>query len=533
AGGTRIEIVELPELADTSLGGLRVTVEPSLVAGLGDALVYLRDYPYACVEQTVSRFYPELVIVRALGESLPDADVAHAIQQASQALQRLYAEQNLDGGWGWWYGLDSSPVLTAYVLQGIAEARRADVLVSQDVVDRGVRYLQEWLATRKDVPGVRGDVEASVLLALAEVDAGDVGRTAALYERRDDLSLSAKAELALAMALLLPDQTSRLQTLANELDAAAILSASGAQWHGEGSGRWWLGTDGRTTALALRALLRLEPDSELVPMAVRWLMVSRREGVWATTQDNAWAIVALAEYAATLPGGDIADEYTVDLDGQEVCAGAVDTDGSPVRCEAPASDLTPGEPSRLRLATEGGDAMAYYSAYLRAYLPADKVGAVARGIAIERTYARVEAPNQPVSSAKVNDMLLVRLTVVAERDLNYLVLEDPFPAGTESVDTSLATTSMSAPWPTMERVLSSLSGGRDWGWYGNWADHTELRDDRAALFAEHLPAGTYEYVYAVRCTTPGTYLALPAEAYEMYFPDTFGRSEGARIVIVE
>jgi len=532
-GGTRIEIVELPELASTSLGGLRVTVEPSLVAGLGDALTYLRDYPYACIEQTVSRFYPELVVVRALEESFPEADAKRAIQQASEALQRLYAEQNLDGGWGWWYGLDSSPVLTAYVLQGLAEARRTDMLVAQDVIDRGVRYLQEWLSTREDAPGVRADIEASVLLALAEVDAGDVGRTAALYERRDDLSLSAKAELALAMALLLPDQTSRLQTLTNELDAAAILSASGAQWHDDRSGRWWLGADARTTALALRALLRLDDDSELVPMAVRWLMASRREGVWATTQENAWAIVALAEHAASLPGGDLIDAYAVDLDGQEICAGPVDTAGSPVGCEAPSSDLTPSEPSRLRLATDGGDATAYYSAYLRAYLPVEEVGAVARGIAVARTYAHLDAPEQPVSSAGVNDTLLVRLTVVAERDLNYLVLEDPFPAGTEPVDTSLATTSMSAPWPTMERVLSALSGGQNWAWYGNWADHTELRDDRAALFAEHLPAGTYEYVYAVRCTTPGEYLALPAEAYEMYFPDTFGRSESARMVIME
>jgi alpha-2-macroglobulin len=533
AGGTRIEIVELPELADTSLGGLRVTVEPSLVAGLQDALAYVREYPYACVEQTVSRFYPELAVARALGERLPEEDVTRAIQQASQALQRLYAEQNLDGGWGWWYGLDSSPVLTAYVLQGLAEARRADMLVAQDVIDRGVRYLEEWLSTRHDLPGIRGDVEASVLLALAEVGAGDVGRTAALYERRDDLTLPAKAELALTMALLLPDQTSRLQTLTNELDAAAILSASGAQWHGEEAGWWRLGTDARTTAMALRALIRLEPDSELVPMAVRWLMASRREGVWATTQENAWAILALAEYAASLPGGDLVDEYTVRLDGQEVCAGAVDTDGAPVRCDAPASDLMPGEPSRLRLAIDGGEATVYYSAYLRAYLPADEVGAVARGIAIERSYAHADAPDRSVRSARVNDMLVVRLTVVAERDLSYLLLEDPLPAGTEPVDTSLATTSMAAPWPTMERVLTSLSDGRDWGWYGNWADHIELRDDRVALFAENLPAGTYEYVYAVRCTMPGSYLALPAEAYEMYFPDVFGRSEGARIVIAE
>lgn len=529
--GQRIEIVELPKLADTSLGGLTVEVEPSLVAGLSGALAYLRDYPYACVEQTVSRFYPELALWQALSSRLPAADQTLVVQRASQALQRLYAEQNLDGGWGWWHGQNSSPVLTAYVLQGLAEARAADLLVAQDVVDRSVAFLQDWLKMRKSEPGTPADLEATVLLALAEVGVGDVGRTSALYERRDDLSLSALAELALTMTLLLPKQESRLQMLVNELDATAVLSAAGAQWHEEQPGGWRFGSDVRTTALVLRALLRLAPDSELIPMAVRWLMTSRREGAWYTTQENAWAVIALAEYAAGLGVAEPVEAYAVDLDGNEICAGPVDSASTAANCALPASALTPGEPSRLRFATEGGEETAYYSAYLRAHLPADKVDAVSRGIAVTRSYALMDTPDKLITGARVNDVILVRLTVVAERDLHYLVLEDPFPAGCEPIDTSLATTSMAAPWPTMERVVSSLSGEGEWGWCWKWADHTELRDDRAALFAEYLPAGTYEYVYALRCTTPGAYLALPAEAYEMYFPDTFGRSEGARMVI--
>ncbi len=531
ATAERIEVVELPSLADTSLGGLTISLEPSLVAGLAAPLAYLRDYPYACVEQTVSRFFPELALWQALGARMSAAESTQVVQRATQALQRLYAEQNLDGGWGWWYGQNSSPALTAYVLQGLAQARNADLLVPIDVTDRAVSYLQEWLKSRNSQPGTTGDMEATVLLALAEVGAGDTGRTSALFERRDDLSLSAKAELALAMALLLPNQTNRLQTLGNELDAAATLSAAGAQWHEEQVGGWRFGSDARTTALVLRALLRLQPDSEMIPMAARWLMVARQEGVWATTQENAWAVIALAEYAASLPQGEPVDGYAIEMDGRLVCGGYLDQTGTGVTCQVPADELTPGQPSRVRLTTEGGQESAYYSAYLRAYLPADKVEAVSRGIAVSRTYALAEAPDKPITGARVNDTLIVRLTIVAEQDLYYLVVEDPFPAGCEPVDTSLATTSMAAPWPTLERVITTLSGSQNWGWYWNWADHTELRDDRAALFAEYLPAGTYEYVYAVRCTTPGSYLALPAEAYEMYFPDTFGRSGGARVVI--
>ena len=527
----RIEVVELPTVSDTSMGGLSIEIEPSLVAGLTAPLAYLRDYPYACVEQTVSRFYPELALWEALGSRMTAAESTQVVQRATQALQRLYAEQNLDGGWGWWHGQPSSPALTAYVLQGLAQAQDVDLLVPPDVLERGIGYLQEWLREGKGQPGMTADMEATVLLALAEAGAGDTGRTSALYERRDDLSLSAKAELALAMVLLLPDQTSRLQTLGNDLDAAALLSAAGARWHEEQAGGWRFGSDARTTALVLRALLSLQPDSELIPMAARWLMVARQEGIWATTQENAWAVIALAEYAAGQPEGEPIDGYAIELDGRLVCGGFIDQTGEGVACEVPADELTPGQPSRVRLTTEGGQESAYYSAYLRAYVPADRIEAVSRGITVSRRYALADTPDKPITGARVNDTLIVRLTIVAEHDLYYLVVEDPLPAGCEPIDTSLATTSMAAPWPTLERVMTTLAGSQDWGWYWNWADHTELRDDRAALFAEYLPAGTYEYVYAVRCTTPGSFLALPAEAYEMYFPDTFGRSGGTRVVI--
>ena len=52
-----------------------------------------------------------------------------------------------------------------------------------------------------------------------------------------------------------------------------------------------------------------------------------------------------------------------------------------------------------------------------------------------------------------------------------------------------------------------------------------------ALFASYLPKGTYEYTYQIRAGLDGTYNVLPARAEQMYFPDVFGRSDGAQFVI--
>jgi len=59
----------------------------------------------------------------------------------------------------------------------------------------------------------------------------------------------------------------------------------------------------------------------------------------------------------------------------------------------------------------------------------------------------VDDGDRPVTEAKVNDVIEVRLTLIAPNDLNFLVLEDALPAGCEPIDTSLATTSSQVPPP--------------------------------------------------------------------------------------
>ncbi len=89
----RLELLRLPADADRSRGGLEVTLAPSLAAGMTGGLTYLEHYPYECVEQTMSRFLPNVVTYQALkklGISRPDLD-ATLPQQVGVGLQRIYA----------------------------------------------------------------------------------------------------------------------------------------------------------------------------------------------------------------------------------------------------------------------------------------------------------------------------------------------------------------------------------------------------------------------------------------------------------
>jgi uncharacterized protein YfaS (alpha-2-macroglobulin family) len=174
--------------------------------------------------------------------------------------------------------------------------------------------------------------------------------------------------------------------------------------------------------------------------------------------------------------------------------------------------------------------------YLRTFKPVDEVTALDRGIIVSRQYTLAdcdsdEEPCRAIDEAQVGDVIQVKLTIIAPNDLHYVVVEDPFPAGTEGVDQSLKTTSVVGEAPELVRTDRRDPWGGGYGWW--WFSHTELRDEKAVLFATYLPRGTYEYTYLIRASLPGEYGVIPTTAYQMYFPETFGRSDGGVFTISE
>ena len=78
----------------------------------------------------------------------------------------------------------------------------------------------------------------------------------------------------------------------------------------------------------------------------------------------------------------------------------------------------------------------------------------------------------------------------------------------------------------------NAAGYRYGGWgRGAWYEHQNMRDERAEAFASLLWAGVYHYSYVARATTPGTFVAPPAKAEEMYAPEVFGRSSSDWVIV--
>jgi uncharacterized protein YfaS (alpha-2-macroglobulin family) len=527
------ERVQVPIMADEDWGALVVLLEPSLAAGMAEGLRYLEHYPYDCAEQTISRFYPNVVTYQALAAlGIDRRDLTAKLpQQVGVGLQRLYQTQNFDGGWGWWARESSNPTLTAYAVTALATASEAGFAVDDNALSLATGFLRARLDEKPVDARYDRDERAAVLYALAMAGDGDLGRTVNLYDERDDVSLYTRAYLTMTLAMLDQPGSTRLQTLINELEQAAIVTGTTAHWEEAEESPWNMTTDTRTTAMIVRALVQVAPDSKTLPAAVRWLMTARSAARWETTQENVWAIVALTDYMVAT--GELQGNYDYDvaLNGRTLEAGAVTpaTVDQVMVQQVAMPDLEREALNTVALSRSDGPGKLYYSAYLNYYLPVERMHPLARGIYVQREYTFLDAAGKPSERAVLNGLVQVKLTLIAPTNLYYLVIEDALPAGCEAIDPAL---------DISRRVDQAMGlapvGDPPWDeplWRQYWPTHTEFRDERVALFATELARGTYEYTYTLRCSAPGRFNVLPALAYQMYAPDVMGRSAGEQLLI--
>jgi uncharacterized protein YfaS (alpha-2-macroglobulin family) len=371
-------------------------------------------------------------------------------------------------------------------------------------------------------------------------------------EVREKLAHYGRAYLALALHLT--DENGyddNIDTLLSDINNAAILSATGAHWEEDHYDWWAMNTDTRSTAIILDALARLDPDNALIPNVVRWLMVARQDGIWETTQETAWALIALTDWMVETGELEANYDYSLVLNGEEIEAGAATEENvqESIKLKIPVADLVADASNLLTVARTDGNGRLYYSAHLKVYLPVEEIEAVERGIIVSRRYTLescLEARAQDrttvcneVREAKLGDVIRVDLTIIAPNDLYYVVVEDPLPAGAEAIDTGLATTSLLAMDPTLTRTSRIFGDEGDdivydypyYWWWWRWYSRSELRDEKVVLFADYMPKGTYEYSYTMRATLPGDYHVIPTLATEFYFPEVFGRSDGRLLSI--
>lgn len=522
------EGLQLPTSLNYTDANLAIEVSPSLAASVQDGLTYLEEYPYLCIEQTVSRFLPNVITTRALeAAGISDPEWKQNLDaQVNAALQRIYAKQLYDGGWNWWDGEQSDPYVSAYVVYGLIEAQESGYRISERVLASGIEYLRNNLPDlRRNDATWQYNRHAFMLYVLARAQQLRAGQTNYIYAQRTSLSLYGKAYLAQAMYLLDPEDK-RIASLMSDLASAAVMSASGAHWEEAVNDYWNWNTDTRTTAIVLNTFVQIDPHSPITANAVRWLMAHRTGRHWESTQETAWSLIALTNWLSASNEFETEYQFAVGLNGEllEQSHASRENLRETTKLQIELKDLLKEQVNYLVFTRGAGSGNLYYTAYLNATLPVEEIQPLDRGAAISREYFTLDDPQHPITAIKRGELVRVRLTIVLPAALHYVVIDDPLPAGFEAVDASLNTSTQVPLSYTREDFTE-----HGWGWW--FFPHKEIRDEKVVLSADYLPAGTYVYTYLARASNAGTFKVIPPTMFEFYFPDVGGRGAGSVFVV--
>ncbi len=534
------EKVLVPSEKDASSGTLDITVSPSLATYLPGGLDYVLKYPYGCAEQTASTFLPQLALKRLQGfdafKILSDKALEENI---TTALAKLYRFQKPDGGFGYWEeSYESQPYLTAYIVYALRLSRDSGYAVDVTSMKRAQDYLGNVLHSASLLQRPQDlATRAYILFVLAETGTPDSNLISNLYEKRQNLPVFSQAELA--MALQKAGMQSKARGVLQHILDGALIDPRGA--HVEESQkntyRFAMQTNTRTTAETLQAMLRLDPKNALVPSFVRFLLASRKDGHWDSTQSTVQTVLAFTEFLKST--NELSADYIagIDMNGTIVASQTFNAKNILTRKEVTKAlaELPRGKETTVKIGLDGTGTL-YYDMLLSYFSTADVIPPADQGISISREIGSMDQKGpQGITSVKVGDSYRVTLTMTVPEDRYFVAVESPHPAGLEGIDPNLQTSKQSG----LPQDIQNQNSSQFW-WYddeddnGLWRfSHKEYRDDRVFLFADYLPAGVYKYTYLVRATTPGTFRMRPAHIFEMYNPETFGQTDGGWFTVTQ
>jgi uncharacterized protein YfaS (alpha-2-macroglobulin family) len=435
------------------------------------------------------------------------------LRKVQKGMNRLYGFQHDDGGWGWWTDDQSDPFMTAYVVDGLLQARDAGYKVEEYRLEQGRNWLRKTLETSWEDKSQSIDLETRAYLNYACVASGSAGQSVSplLFERRQELKPFGVSLLGLT--LLLEKDESRARQAADELEASARVNENEAYWVSVRKPRLDFSeqNDLEATSLALKVLCRVKPQSPLLPKVARWLMANRRLGsAWDSTKQTAFAILGLDEYLKITGELNSSFQLQVLLNGEPVHSG---TFAGPAGLRAPfvlerKGASVPGN-LQVKLVKKGKGPL-YVSSALAYFAGGESVPAQSSPeLSVRREYFRLlisregDRPAwkmQPLTGEiRAGDLIVSRLTLQGAR-AQYLMLEDPIPAGCEQVESAGG--------------LNLGHATRNWC---DWYSQREFRDDRTVFFLSDF-YGKAALQYVLRVIVPGGFHVGPPRAELMYRP---------------
>lgn len=441
--------------------------------------------------------------------------------QLAVSVEKLGELQNADGAWSWYKGMQGSRYVTTQVMEMLV---RLNVLTHQDadsrmqpMIQKGFEYLGKQAAEeyksmkeaeKKGAVGLRPSEQVLRYLYICALDGkAPVDEKVNRYFI-DKLSGEGK-ELTIygkALGAIILQQAGKVAEarlfMQSLMEYSVVTDEMGRYFDTPKARYSWFSYKIPTEVAAMEAIQRITKDTKAIDEMKRWLLKQKQTQTWETPIATADAVYALmATGASDLLANTGGVEITL---GKEVIRTPADNAIGYIK------KTVSGDVMNIKKVSvdKEGTGMGWGAVYAQYLESMDQIGEQGNGLSVSRQlYKGDEALNES-APLKVGDRITVRLTVKADRDMDFVQIKDDRAACMEP--------------------LQAVSGFR---WGNGLGYYQATKDASTQFFIDQMRKGTYVIEYQVYVNRTGEYQAGIATVQSAYAPEFGGHTRGYRVMV--
>ena len=441
--------------------------------------------------------------------------------QLAVSVEKLGELQNADGAWSWYKGMQGSRYVTTQVMEMLV---RLNALTHQDadsrmqpMIQKGFEYLGKQAAEeyksmkeaeKKGAVGLRPSEQVLRYLYICALDGkAPVDEKVNRYFI-DKLSGEGK-ELTIygkALGAIILQQAGKVaeaRLFMQSLMEYSVVTDDMGRYFDTPKARYsWFSYKIPTEVAAMEAIQRITKDTKAIDEMKRWLLKQKQTQTWETPIATADAVYALmATGASDLLANTGGVEITL---GKEVIRTPADNAIGYIK------KTVSGDVMNIKKVSvdKEGTGMGWGAVYAQYLESMDQIGEQGNGLSVSRQlYKGNEALNES-APLKVGDKITVRLTVKADRDMDFVQIKDDRAACMEP--------------------LQAVSGFR---WGNGLGYYQATKDASTQFFIDQMRKGTYVIEYQVYVNRTGEYQAGIATVQSAYAPEFGGHTGGYRVMV--
>ena len=441
--------------------------------------------------------------------------------QLAVSVEKLGELQNADGAWSWYKGMQGSRYVTTQVMEMLV---RLNALTHQDadsrmqpMIQKGFEYLGKQAAEeyksmkeaeKKGAVGLRPSEQVLRYLYICALDGkAPVDEKVNRYFI-DKLSGEGK-ELTIygkALGAIILQQAGKVAEaklfMQSLMEYSVVTDEMGRYFDTPKARYSWFSYKIPTEVAAMEAIQRITKDTKAIDEMKRWLLKQKQTQTWETPIATADAVYALmATGASDLLANTGGVEITL---GKEVIRTPADDAIGYIK------KTVSGDVMNIKKVSvdKEGTGMGWGAVYAQYLESMDQIGEQGNGLSVSRQlYKGDEALNES-APLKVGDKITVRLTVKADRDMDFVQIKDDRAACMEP--------------------LQAVSGFR---WGNGLGYYQATKDASTQFFIDQMRKGTYVIEYQVYVNRTGEYQAGIATVQSAYAPEFGGHTGGYRVMV--